>query len=310
MAIANFNSPRDIIQVSYRCRNLQSNLINIVYLDSYKPPFVFENDTSQLGGCEIYKSLLKDILIEKYSPLRETFNMFCSKAHYKMDMSKELLNKKLDNDIKKLFEDTDMGYSYASIKNITEDQIELYENKIYTASSTLEDRMIIKKYYYKRSFAYECRNSVEMEEGWDKTYLFFFTKVKIIKLDNSICSDNIFEKIRLSNNWESIFPTDKQMTEFKLSVDIRKIIFEDKFIFRDCHNKTSDKVLIKNIYNAYFQKNIIKSKEESTRNGLLEVNDDMRRIYEWSYNNIIIYRKVVYQIGVDYGLDEGIDEAP
>lgn len=310
MAIANFNSPRDIIQVSYRCRNLQSNLINIVYLDSYKPPFVFENDTSQLGGCEIYKNLLKDILIEKYSPLRETFNMFCSKAHYKMDMSKELLNKKLDADIKKMFEDTDMGYSYNSILDVNDDNIERYENKIYTSTSTLEDRMIIKKYYYKRSFAYESRNNIEMEEGWNNKYLFFFNKVKIIKLDNSICSNNIFEKIRLSNNWESIFPTDKQMTDVKLSVDIRKEIFEDKFIFRDCHNKTSDKVLIKNIYNAYFQKSIIKAKEESTRHGLLEVNDNTRRIYKWSYENLIIYRKVVYEIGIDFGLDEGIDEAP
>ena len=149
-----------------------------------------------------------------------------------------------------------------------------------------------------------------MEEGWNNKYLFFFNKVKIIKLDNSICSNNIFEKIRLSNNWESIFPTDKQMTDIKLSVDIRKEIFEDKFIFRDCHNKTSDKVLIKNIYNAYFQKSIIKAKEESTRNGLLEINDDMRRIYKWSYENLIIYRKVVYEIGIDFGLDEGIDEAP
>jgi hypothetical protein len=172
LSIAGFSSPRDIIQVSYRCRNLKSNNIYICYLNTATQNNVFQNDDKLVDKCPIYKNLVQNLLTEKKAPLKATFAYFCSLAHYKINYSKELINKELDNYIKSLFDDVNIGYSYSTIKDINSDDIEEYEKRIFSQTSTLDDKIEIKKYYYKRQF--KNKNAEELQIGWDNRYLFFF----------------------------------------------------------------------------------------------------------------------------------------
>ena len=75
------------------------------------------------------KSLIQsdNILIEKKSPLKTTFNYFCTLANYKIKYSKELINKDIDATIKALFDDVELGYTYDTIKNINSEKLEQLE---------------------------------------------------------------------------------------------------------------------------------------------------------------------------------------
>ena len=80
--VASMNSPRDIIQVSYRARALKDNAINVCFLGRMMQNNIWEDDTkSVMADCPIYRSLYDTILTEKKSPLRKTFAFFCNKAH-------------------------------------------------------------------------------------------------------------------------------------------------------------------------------------------------------------------------------------
>ena len=57
--IAGYNSTRDIIQVSRRCRTLNDKLIKCTFLDNYNTHNVFDNDSSLVDNCPIYISMTK-----------------------------------------------------------------------------------------------------------------------------------------------------------------------------------------------------------------------------------------------------------
>jgi hypothetical protein len=284
LSIAGFSSPRDIIQVSYRCRYIKSNNIFGVYLNTSTTNNVFTNDEILVGKCPIYKELVNNILIEKKSPLKTTFNYFCNLAHYKIDYSKELINKDLDDTIKKLFDDTELGYNYQNIKDINFIELEQLEKKIILMDATIDDKMAIKKYYYKKQFI--NKSSEELEIGWDKSYLFFFKRIKEFHYDEN----HLYEKIRAFNKWESIIPTDIQINKVKLNNELTEQIFKE-YYFKDLHKKSSPNNIIKNIYNNFFGKHIIKSKCDSNNHYSLYIDDEVRDMYIFASKNLRFYEK-------------------
>ena len=312
LSIAGFSSPRDIIQVSYRCRNLKSNDIYLCYINTSTQNNVFQNDDNLVNHCPIYQNLVKNLLIEKKSPLKATFNYFCNLAHYKINYSKEALNKELDNYIKSLFDDVDLGYSYNTIKDIDSYELEQLEQKVYNMSSTLDDKITIKKYYYKKQFM--NKTAPELQVGWDNRYLFFFTKIKQLLYNN----DNIYNKIKEFNKWESIFPSDKELNKAKLNETIIEQIFKE-YYFKDLNKKSSPTNIIKNIYNNYFSKHIIKSTREKEgdfenergkhKHFSLYIDDEIKDLYKFGISNLKIYKKKnkIDEIKIDTSiLDNGI----
>ena len=134
---------------------------------------LFKNDNDLVDNCPIYDQLVNNILIERKSPLKASFNYICNLAHYKFKYSQEVINKDLDDTIKSLFDDVDLGYSFKTIKNINYHELEQIEQKIYNMESTLDDKLAIKKYYYKRQFNPLCYNEDELAVGWDNIYIYF-----------------------------------------------------------------------------------------------------------------------------------------
>ena len=54
--------------------------------------------------------------------------------------------------------------------------------------------------------------SNELTLGWDKRYATFFDKMKIVLSEGS---DNLYNKIKEFNKWDSIFPQDVQLNKAK-----------------------------------------------------------------------------------------------
>jgi hypothetical protein len=101
ISLAGFTSIRDAIQVSYRCRTLQSNTINICFLDKCNTFKGCERDTSEVKLCPIYNKLIEDIEIEKRVPLMDGFLFLCSLAHYKVNEQNKIIEPVIDNFLEK-----------------------------------------------------------------------------------------------------------------------------------------------------------------------------------------------------------------
>ena len=97
VSLAGFSMPRDVVQASRRCRTTREKLIKITFFDSVNTQSDFHNDIYLYDHCPIYKQLQKDILIERYAPLKETFFHFFKKAGCTIINDNIPLHKKLKN---------------------------------------------------------------------------------------------------------------------------------------------------------------------------------------------------------------------
>jgi hypothetical protein len=305
LSISSFSSPRDIVQVSYRCRNLKSKNIYVSYLKTQQKNDSFENDYKTVDGCQIYKKLIDNILIEKFSPLKSTFNYFCKLAHYKIKITNEEIDKDVEKMMKKLFEDVELDYTYDTIKNIdTHSTLELIQQKIYNMEASMYDKITIKKYYYQKQFKDNKHNLLAF--GWDKNYIGFLKKIHQLLQDEN----NIYEKIREFNNWESIIPEDKELEKVKLNDQLIDRIFEEN-TFKDLTKKSSHINIIKNIYNNNLEKTIIKSRCDKNKNNYeLYIDDELREMFYFACNNLKIDKEENKNIITDFLDEEIINDEP
>ena len=248
--IACFSCPRDIIQVSYRVRDLSSKIINVCYLGKMNQPNTFIIDKANMND-PIYTKLLNNILIEKHSPLKKTFQLFCNKANYKQVIDKTLISKELERYIDDLKTNAEVGFSYANLQNIDYGYAEWIQQKMFAQTATMEEKILLQKFFFQMEFKnVEIENQM-IEESWDNQFVFFFAQLKKI-LSNK---ENLFNDIKEYNKFEAFFPLD--IKKIKLNEDIIDKIFKQfdfKFITKGSHTSK----IIKEIYNTYFGKHIIK----------------------------------------------------
>jgi len=285
LSSAGFNVARDLTQVSYRCRKLLDNIIKVVYIENYNHNHTFENDDHLVNNCPIYQTIVKNILIERQAPLKQSFNYLCHKAHYNIIASPKKVNEELDTYFKTLFEDCNLYYGYSDIPDIDYNKLTVLESKICLQTATTEDKAMIKKYYYKRQF--ENIDENELEFGWNERFNFFFEKLSdLIHNEN-----NIYNKISEFNSWDSIFPSDKEFNKVKLNDELIDRIFTE-YHFKDLKKNSTAKSIVKHIYNAFFNKNVIKSVTKDKKNYNLVIGDNVHRVFEYGMANLKRYQKI------------------
>jgi hypothetical protein len=284
ISVAGFNCARDLIQVSYRCRNLIDNIIKVAYIETHNKYNTFENDSHLVENCSIYQSMVKNILIEKQAPLKQSFNYLCKKAHYNILQNKDKVNAELDNYFKTLFDDCNVYYGYKDIPDVDSNRLQVLESKLCLQEATTEDKAMIKKYYFKRMF--ETQIESELEFGWNERFNFFFEKISNL-MDEP---ENLYNKISEFNKWESIFPSDDQLNKVKLNDELIERIFNE-YHFKDLKKNSTAKCIIRNIYNAFFNKNVIKSKTKDKKNYTLYVDEKAIRMYEFGLQHLKRYVK-------------------
>lgn len=294
--IASHNSPRDIIQVSYRARFLSSENIKICYMGIMNQPNTFLIDTHEIG-CPIYENLIKSILVEKHSPLKKTLQLFCNKAHYKFEINEKVLSADLKKYISDLVSNCEVGFSYSMIDDIDFRYAELIQQHIFSQTATMIQKIMLQKYFFQLSFKEKAQEvkfggqdiSV-LEHAWNDNLSFFFSKNCELLSQPS----NIFQKIKEFNNNEGIFPTEDELKCIALNQPITDEIFK-KFNFKYITSKSSPKKIIKEIFNTFFMKHIITSKytTESQKNVEYETNSDY---YNYFYDFANDYMK--YEIYV------------
>jgi len=289
ISVAGFSSSRDLIQVSYRCRNLIDNIIKVAYIENHNTTHGWVGDEHLVGFCPVYQSVVKNVLIEKKAPLKQSFLYLCSKAHYRVLPDKDLINKSLEAQFKALFTEHSICYGYSNIPDIQSEDLQPYEEKMISQTASMEDKAIINKYYYKKQFSNWDEDCLAF--GWDNRYNTFFEKLAKIKGDEN----HLYNQIQQVNGWSSCFPEDELLNKAKLNEELIEEIFNGKtykYYFKDLTRKSGHKLIIKHIYNVYFGKSVIGSKTKDKKNYSLTITENTRKMYEYGMANLKIYERM------------------
>jgi hypothetical protein len=115
----------------------------------------------------------------------------------------------------------------------------------------------LQKFFFKTQFTEDAKlvereesNSNALEVAWNCNFMTFIKQIKIL-LDDP---DNIFTKIQKHNGLTSIFPAEPK--NIKLTPQIIDQIFAE-FKMKYTHKASTTIMIVKNIYNAYFGREII-----------------------------------------------------
>jgi len=254
ISLASFSSPRDVIQASCRSRSIISNKVYVCFIDQVNLNNTFDPSAYLLRDDKIYNELVADVITEKTAPLKSSFYTFCKKAGYKV-----ILNKyecEAANDIDDLLKEESLTYTFDTIDNITSSQADEIQTNIINHIATGNEKIKLRKYFFIKKFNVVNENDMyNISKAWDKRFNFFFESLEYLSYDKN----NIFEQIKMHNNWESYFPTDKQIDNVKLNETIINNIFvdENKWWFLRLKQTSGAKTIIKTMYNNIFKMNVI-----------------------------------------------------
>lgn len=280
--IASHNTPRDIIQVSYRARYLSTGIINVCYMGKMNQVNTWLDDCKKIN-CPIYTALYKHILIEKKAPLKRAFQLFCVKAHYKQIVDTQKISEQIQKTITDLLVEHQLGMDYIAIEDIQQVEAERLQQLCMAQEATMLDKLVLQKYFYKKRFTDEGQTNDIIEEAWNNNYLFFFEQLK-----NVFFNDNhIFNKIMKHNKISTIFPLD--VKKIKLNTEILDQIFTE-FSFKFITKTSSTYKILKEIYNVYFGKQIIKTEYDNKENQNIQyfIDQNVFEYYDFAKQCLIL----------------------
>lgn len=280
--IAKYSSPRDVIQVSYRPRTIKENKIYACFISAGIVSNSWHNDKAAMD-CRIYNKLYDDCMIEFKSPQKTTFHYFCEKAGYTQENEeKDKLEKDIEKSYKKLFEKYNFSYDYSKIENIGFKQIDELQNKVFTKTATMEEKLSLKKYFFNLNFRRDSDREF-LAEIWDAQQLPVFEKMT--KLRNE---DHFFHQIQKLNDWDTIFPPEEfDFEKIKINDSIKNDIFEN-MNFKWIGKQTATKKLMKEVYNEFWGMSLIKSKFDENRNLIYSYSKQLQTVktlYEFGLKN-------------------------
>jgi len=288
--IAPFNSPRDIIQVSYRARYLSTGIINICYMGKALANQGWLDDTSKFN-CPIYTNLYNDILTEKKAPLKRSFDVFCNKARYKRRVDENKLQENIGNELDELLQKQECGYSYKQIEDIDTGDAEYLQQICLSQQATLYEKAQLQKYFYIKDFTEEGASlkyhdddcDTIIGDAWNANFFFFFKKLQqLIKDDH-----NIF-KLITDFNGTQLFHFEN-IHKIKLPDELLDLIFT-QFKFKTITRDSKPVKILQTIYNTYFNKCIIKTRYRKGKHIEYYTDYYEQGLYEFSLKHLKIHK--------------------
>jgi hypothetical protein len=226
IAVAGFNKPRDIAQVSRRPRYLKSNRINIAFFDGFNKNTDFENDDLLVEYCSVYKALVQNLVKERQAPLKDALFFFCKKAGYNIEFDGRFLGKEVEEQLNVIFASGEHVYSYDNIPTIKhEKEFQEIQRRIFRSDNTLTDCLILDKYFFNLLFIETNDEEVisKMAFAWDKKYVKFFRHLQRIKFQRCV-----IHEIAKFNKWDALFPNnDTSLDNVKTNEIIREQISKE-----------------------------------------------------------------------------------
>jgi hypothetical protein len=292
--IASFNTPRDIAQVTYRCRHLNTGIIKVCYLKGQMPDaFLKDTDVVQ---CPIYNQLYSSITTEKMCPLRRSFQLFCTKANYKQDTNNDDFSDALKSAVIQQLADNDIQIPFHTITLLDDMTAEQLKQKTFDQQATMSEKIQLTKYYYVQSIDEPHRNDDMVHHTWNDNSLSFLKQIGKMLLDDN----SVFHKIAKLNGWT--FLPDKVDEGTVARITLKKVIFNDEildqifkeFKFRSITRTSQPKKILQSVYNLYFKKFLICSKYGEDKNVSYTINGNAnsKATVEWAKEALILNHEV------------------
>ena len=270
LSIAGFNSPRDIIQFSYRSRSLKTNTIKYCYLDHFNNTNCVEIE-KVVEYNEIFQKLNNNIVIEKMANLKSTFKFFLSRALY--NITNENLLIELEP-IKLIEQDF---YDYNKILDQDSREIKESEKMIYSQVADVNIKLQVKKFYYKRLFNNDVDDKI-LSNLWNNNKFNLISKIKKI-----LYEDENIEKLQKNYNWTCLYP-DNIDSKFKFEKSDLEFIFQN-YKFRYLHIKSKDHLILTSYINNIYGCQVVKTKSKSD-NCKYSIDEEFKGYYIDIVNNI------------------------
>jgi hypothetical protein len=267
--VAKHNSPRDLIQFTYRPRHLTTGIINICYLGKMEAQTTWLNDCDTImKGCPIYKKLYNDILVERKSPMKRTIQLFANKAHYyQFPEKKHTLSDAITKEFNELYEKYQFGFDFKNVALIEYSFAEILQERVMCQQATMLEKIMLQKYFFWAKFK-ETAQFVKLdgdgpellELAWNEKMTFFFDKLGYLKQNPT----HFFNRLKDVNGWSSVFP-ECPIIKIKMPSDIKADILKN-FTFKRPSMDMKNAHLIKESYNAFFNRNIITTIYDENKN--------------------------------------------
>jgi hypothetical protein len=282
--IASFSCPRDIIQVSYRVRDLISRSINVCFMGKMTQPNAFICD-NHIISCPIYTNLITDILNEKYSPIKNTFSLFCNKASYNQTVCRKIMDENLEKYLSDLRTESECGFKYLDIPNMLSDESERIQQKMFSQEATMLEKFQLQKYFFIHKFKPEGKEDDKLADFWDNDLSFFFGQMQHSIFDET----NIFSKISKLNNWGNFFPDNAELKKIKLNSELLDEIFRT-FTFKFITRTSQPIKILSDIYVVFFKNHLIDTIYDDNKHSTYSI-DDYATVAAYNYGLEYLWRQ-------------------
>ncbi len=257
---ASFSKPRDLIQVSMRCRALSSKNIYINFLPAL-PEQAWMNDAGNVER-KVYTQLMKDTTNELKIDINRALIVFASKAHWNVD-DPITEQGKLES-FKQVIEDCKNKIGQLEWSNI--DEITSQEAQLIERSHLMNDyapaieKHQLRKFYFKEHFTEDIDPNL-LKHIWDHG------RMHVIKAcDDALHNPSSFESIISTANEWFFFPNIDEEADSKkwkpiVPPEAKKIINKE-FILRYEESGKKTHSLLRKIFNAKYGIEIIRRKKK------------------------------------------------
>ncbi len=294
--IADFNEMRDIVQFSYRPRNLKDNLVKYTFIKGYKKSDSNDKlDKNNEVITQEYKDLRFMTFIENTSPKLETFNQFLYMAGYHiLPDEKEIEQRELEE--LQIIKSSETYYDYDCIEEIDDAVLRDYETEFYSNNCSMKVKLMLRKYHFDKHFKAGVDSSIK-SEIWNKNYIKLVDTIKKLLMGN----DSLMDKLKNDYKWELHFP--EVIDDFKFNNDMLETILNTNFLSKNLDNTSSHKIIIKSYMNHYFNSEVIKTFRDEHNHTKFEVNDKFKRIYILIKESIRVYPQNLDNDDVEFNDD-------
>lgn len=321
--VASHNTPRDIIQVSYRARYLSTGRIMLSYWGKMEQPASWF--TASDISCPIFDTLHRNILIERKAPIKRALQLFCRKAHYGNLDQELVINEALKKEINAFRIQGGVAWQYSKLEDIDEDRAADIEMLCFAQQATMTEKYQKRKFHFKQRFVAEADQDT-LGQIWDDNWEQFFVRLKEVLCSGlrppttpvrktsaggtaplrpptsssirrlgpepqSGIDKHLFIKIAEHNGlWQEgrLFPTD--LSAMKLTPEHKAEIFQ-MFTFKYVTQESRTNKILQEIYNTFFEKHIIGTHHSKGGHVSYYIREEVDDFFEFAKANLILDRE-------------------
>jgi hypothetical protein len=238
-----------------------------------------------MKNCNIYKHTFENVYTEEQAPKKDALRFLFSQANYKQEIGDFVACDEAKREYDILMNKEEYNIFYKDIQDISDADAKFIKKKMCTNENTVEESLQLTKYYFNKIFVTDAQQLSMIYEDEQVNVLEFIFDNKLTKMVKKIIlldeyPENVFNQIMELNKLKNIFPVDIKQTKLNNTM---KIFICKKFKFLKLNEKSSNNLLIKEIYNQFFESIIIKShtdKKQGVTNYIIE-NDLITIIYDF-----------------------------